>query len=68
MPELPDPLYRTPEAAELLKSNHRTLERWRTTGDGPMFIKLGRRVAYRLSDLQAFVAKQSRKHTGERAR
>ena len=68
MPELPDPLYLTPEAADLLKSKHRTLERWRTTGDGPTFIKLGRRVAYRLTDLQAFVDRQSRKHTGERAR
>ena len=68
MLELPDPLYRTPEAAHLLKSNPRTLERWRTIGDGPTFIKLGRRVAYRLSDLQAFVNEQSRKHTGEGGR
>ena len=68
MPELPDPLYLANEAASLLKSNPRTLERWRTTGDGPKFIKLGRRVAYRLSDLQAFIDKQTRQHTGEGGR
>ena len=45
MPELPDPLYVTNEAAALLRSNPRTLERWRTTGEGPTFVKLGRRVA-----------------------
>ena len=65
MHELPDPIYRTPEAASLLKSNPRTLERWRTTGDGPTFVKLGRRVAYRLSDLQVFVNERLRQHTGQ---
>ena len=68
MPELPDPLYVTNEAAALLRSNPRTLERWRTTGEGPTFVKLGRRVAYRLSDLQGFVEGRTRQHTADRAR
>jgi helix-turn-helix protein len=31
----------------------RTLERWRWTGEGPTFLKLGRRVVYRLEDIEA---------------
>ena len=52
MSDLADPLYRAAEAAALLKSNARTLERWRSTGTGPSFVKVGRRVAYRRSDLE----------------
>ncbi|WP_423208298.1 helix-turn-helix transcriptional regulator [Paracoccus yeei] len=32
----------------------RTLERWRWTGEGPSFMKLGGRVIYRLEDVLAF--------------
>ena len=38
--------------------SHRTLERWRTTGEGPKFIKLDGRVIYRLEDVEAFEAEQ----------
>jgi predicted DNA-binding transcriptional regulator AlpA len=41
----------------------RTLERWRHDGEGPRFIKLGRRVAYRLIDIEAFEAAQLRSGT-----
>jgi len=35
----------------------RSLQRWRCTGDGPPFVRLGpRRVAYRLSDVEAWMA------------
>lgn len=34
----------------------RTLERWRWTDQGPTYIKLGSRVVYRLSDLEAYEA------------
>jgi len=33
---------------------HRTLERWRWTGDGPKFLKVGGRVVYRLSDIEEY--------------
>jgi predicted site-specific integrase-resolvase len=42
------------ELAARWKISHRTLERWRWTGDGPSFIKLGGRVIYRLEDVEAF--------------
>ena len=32
----------------------RTLERWRWTGEGPAFLKIGGRVVYRLEDVEAF--------------
>ena len=34
--------------------SHRTLERWRYTGHGPAFLKLGGRVLYRQTDVEAF--------------
>ena len=58
----------TPEdAARVLTSKARTLERWRSTGTGPRYIKVGRRVAYRLADLEAWIEQQARQHTAERA-
>ncbi|MFK0573918.1 helix-turn-helix transcriptional regulator [Endozoicomonas sp.] len=32
----------------------RTLERWRSTGCGPRFLRLGGRVAYRLEDVESY--------------
>jgi predicted site-specific integrase-resolvase len=43
--------------------SHRTLERWRWTGEGPKFIKLGGRVLYRLQDVEAYEAEQLRDRT-----
>jgi hypothetical protein len=36
----------------------RTLERWRYKGTGPQFLKVGGRVVYRLTDIEAFEAEQ----------
>lgn len=55
----------TAEAALILKTNPRTLERWRSTGSGPVYIKVGRRAAYRLRDLERWLDAQSRTHTKE---
>jgi hypothetical protein len=32
----------------------RSLERWRITGEGPIFLKVGKRIVYRLEDVLAF--------------
>ena len=40
----------------------RTLERWRWLNQGPVFLKIGGRVAYRLIDIEAF--EQAQLHTG----
>ena len=42
------------ELAARLKISPRTLERWRWTGEGPAFLKIGGRVVYRLEDVEAY--------------
>ena len=42
------------ELATRLKISPRTLERWRWTGEGPAFLKIGGRVIYRLEDVEAY--------------
>ena len=44
-----------------------TLERWRTEGIGPVFMKLQGRVLYRVEDVEAFETDSLRKSTSERA-
>lgn len=44
-----------------------TLERWRTEGIGPVFLKLQGRVLYRIEDVEAFETDSLRKSTSERA-
>ena len=41
----------------------RTLERWRWTGQGPRFLKIGGRVVYRIQDIQAYETAQLRTST-----
>lgn len=36
--------------------SEKTLERWRMTGNGPTFLKLGSRVLYRMDDVSAHEA------------
>jgi predicted site-specific integrase-resolvase len=45
-----------------------TLERWRTAGIGPVFLKLHGRVLYRIEDVEAYEAHCLRKSTAERVR
>ena len=43
-----------------------TLERWRTEGIGPIYLKLQGRVLYRVEDIEAFELDSLRKSTSER--
>lgn len=44
----------------------RTAERWRTTGDGPPWVRLGqRKIAYRLSDCERWAAERTFRHRAE---
>jgi predicted DNA-binding transcriptional regulator AlpA len=54
------------EAAALLRLSERTLERWRVSGDGPPFVKAGRRVGYREADLVAWISARVRTSTSVR--
>lgn len=49
------PTLNTPEAADYVGSTVSTLNSWRYLGRGPAFIKLGRRVVYRVDDLDAWL-------------
>jgi excisionase family DNA binding protein len=53
------------ETAELLRLSERTLERWRVTGGGPVFVKLGKRVLYRKADLDEWIASHLCNSTSE---
>lgn len=44
-----------------------TLERWRSEGIGPVFLKLQGRVMYRFEDIEAYERDCLRKSTSERA-
>ena len=51
------------ELAERWCISPRTLERWRWTGEGPQFVKVGGRVIYRVEDVEAFEAARLRTST-----
>jgi hypothetical protein len=42
------------QAAEFLRLSPRTLEKQRVAGGGPRFMKLGRRVVYKMADLESW--------------
>jgi predicted DNA-binding transcriptional regulator AlpA len=46
-----DALLRETDAANFLKLSIRTLQAWRSSGVGPAFVRAGRAVRYRQSDL-----------------
>jgi len=56
------------EASGLLRLSTRTLERLRLTGNGPRFVKLGRRVLYRNGDLLEWIANRVVRSTSDEAR
>jgi helix-turn-helix protein len=53
------------ELARRWSISPRTLERWRWLGQGPRYIKIGGRVVYRLKEIEAFEAQQTRASTAE---
>jgi len=53
-------------AADYLGVSRKTLPTWRTKGRSPPFCKIGKRVVYRLSDLDAFLARAVRTSTRDR--
>ena len=54
----PDQLYGTSDKALLALGNPSTLAHWRCEGRGPAYIRLGKRVLYRGSDLLEWLSKQ----------
>lgn len=56
----------TPDALALRWSmNSNTLRYWRWNGRGPIFLKIGRRVLYRLEDIEQFEKAKVRQNTSQ---
>ena len=55
------------EVARQLGISGRTLERHRVTGTGPRWLRLGRLVRYRISDLEEWVELSVRRSTSDNA-
>ena len=55
----------TNELVERLRVSRSTLERWRTNGVGPPFIKVGSRVIYRIGDVEDWEQAHARRSTGQ---
>ena len=46
--------------------SHRTAERWRATGEGPAWVRVGpRKVLYRVSDCDAWAASRTFAHRAD---
>jgi predicted DNA-binding transcriptional regulator AlpA len=56
------------EAAALLRLSERTMERHRTAGTGPKFVRLSRAIRYRRRDLLDYVERSVSHSTSEPAR
>ncbi|QXE89631.1 helix-turn-helix domain-containing protein [Geomonas subterranea] len=51
-----DRLLRQAEVQAMLGAAKSTVEQWRLKGQGPKFVKIGRSVRYRFSDVTAYIA------------
>ncbi len=58
----------TPEAARFLGLSYRTLEKHRSYGTGPTYLKLGGRVVYSIDDLRAWANRGAKTSTSDPAR
>ncbi len=56
---------RTEQVAEYFGIAVSTLEKLRVSGNGPRFIKFGRRVLYAVADLDAYVEARQRSSTSD---
>lgn len=64
----PPRFLRTAEAGRFLGLSGRTLEKHRTYGTGPVYRKIGGRVVYAMSDLQAWIDRAAQISTETRSR
>ena len=54
------------ELSARLRVGVATLNRWRCTGEGPAFIKLGHRVGYTVDDINSWLEGERRTFTSSR--
>lgn len=63
-----DPLLTEREAAPQLSRSEAALRDWRYRGGGPKYVKLGGKIRYRQSDIDAYIAANTHTPTDHRAR
>ena len=56
MPANSDPLLDNTQAAAYLNLPPKSLNNWRSRGEGPKYLKIGARVMYRQSALDEFIS------------
>jgi hypothetical protein len=65
MTDKQESLLNVAEAAKFLNCGISTLNKLRVVGGGPVFVKMGARVAYARDDLDRYISKCRRKSTAE---
>ena len=58
-------LIKEADAASLICQSVRTLQKWRLTGEGPDYFKIGRSVRYSRSELLLWIDQRRRAHTSQ---
>ena len=53
------------DAADYLGLSVRLLQKYRQSGDGPVFLKIGRMVRYRVDDLRSWASERVRSSTSD---
>ena len=53
------------QVAAQIQISDKTLRKWRWEGKGPRYVKVGRKVAYRPADVEAFVQANLRASTSD---
>lgn len=64
----PDQLLNETQVADLVCQSVRTLQKWRVTGAGPVFYKLGQSVRYKRTEVLQWIDARRVKHTTEAQR
>jgi hypothetical protein len=65
--QISEPFVNENRAAEHLGVSPRTMQRWRSTGTGPPWFRIGRLAKYRLTDLTLWGESQARISTSDTA-
>ncbi|MGV8872289.1 MAG: helix-turn-helix transcriptional regulator [Rhodococcus sp. (in: high G+C Gram-positive bacteria)] len=59
-PQLADPLLTAEQVRRIIPIAEATQRHWRYAGSGPEYVRLGRRIFYRLSAVERWIAEQER--------
>ncbi len=61
----PDQMLTEQQVADLVCQSVRTLQKWRVSGSGPAFCKLGQSVRYRTADVLGWISARRVVHTAQ---